>query len=283
MPVFNRPRSLVRALESIISQSYRDLEIVISDNCSPDPRIQEIVRTYKRKDSRIISYRQPQNIGPFKNYSFVLSRATGDFFMWAADDDFWEPFYVERLVDALTSRDDLVAANYEARYVTGADSKLDFFPEGRAFYSFKSGSACTRIRYMLRNNYGNLFYSLYRREVLVRFGPAIFVNEIPFFIRVAFHGNWLVLPEIGFFKTTNPRTYRQARWESMGGRTFPRILHPTDMKAVVTYHVEALSAIKEAINRLDLLPRAAQSLFSLAKRLLWKHVLRLAIGVNIPT
>jgi hypothetical protein len=90
IPTYNRPEGLRKTLENILSQSYKNFEIVISDNCSTKPEVQKVLNEFKAKDPRIIVYRQSENIGPAKNFGFVLEKAKGDYYMWAADDDEWQ-------------------------------------------------------------------------------------------------------------------------------------------------------------------------------------------------
>lgn len=87
IPTYNRPSSLKRTLDSLLRQSYLNLEIVISDNCSPNPEVKKLIELYCKKDKRIVVYFQPNNIGMTMNFRFVLENATGRFFMWKADDD----------------------------------------------------------------------------------------------------------------------------------------------------------------------------------------------------
>ena len=98
IPTYNRPDGLERTLKCITNQTYKNLEIVVSDNCSTDLHIQKLVKSIQEKDSRVHYFRQKENIGSFSNFKFVLEQSTGEYFMWAADDDTWEDFYVAKLI-----------------------------------------------------------------------------------------------------------------------------------------------------------------------------------------
>jgi glycosyltransferase involved in cell wall biosynthesis len=95
IPTFNRPEGLRRTLGLICGQTYPNLEILISDNASPGPETEEVVREFAAADERIAYFRQPTNIGAIANFRFVLAKASGDYFMWAADDDEWDAKFVE--------------------------------------------------------------------------------------------------------------------------------------------------------------------------------------------
>jgi len=94
IPTFNRPAGLRRTLECIRSQTYRNLEILVSDNCSDTVESRAIALAHQQADSRVQYHRQARNIGREANFKFLLERARGEFFFWAADDDEWMPDFV---------------------------------------------------------------------------------------------------------------------------------------------------------------------------------------------
>jgi glycosyltransferase involved in cell wall biosynthesis len=97
-PTYNRPDGLRHMLECSIGQTYTNLEIIVSDNCSECEEVEKIVRELMRKDPRIRYIRQPQNIGSFNNYKFLLAEARGEYFAWACDDDSRKPEYIEACI-----------------------------------------------------------------------------------------------------------------------------------------------------------------------------------------
>jgi len=96
---YNRPVELRVALDCFVNQTYKNLEILICDNGSPDPRVKELCEEFASKDSRIKYYRHPQDIGGYENLRFALRMANGEYFMQGYDDDIWEANYVRTLMD----------------------------------------------------------------------------------------------------------------------------------------------------------------------------------------
>src|SRR5262245_5177607 len=94
VPTYNRPDGLRRTLGCLVNQTYANLEIIVSDNCSEDGRTEAVVREFMQADHRIRFCRQPQNLGWDQNFKFVLGQARGPFFVFAADDDEWTPDFV---------------------------------------------------------------------------------------------------------------------------------------------------------------------------------------------
>ncbi len=104
IPTYNRPKTLQATLSSITRQTYSNIEIIISDNCSPTSETEEIVREFMKKDSRIRYFRQEKNLGMFYNFKFVFDVSKGDYFTWAADDDTRDPRYIEACLDIFQKR-----------------------------------------------------------------------------------------------------------------------------------------------------------------------------------
>ena len=90
LPTYNRPAGLRKALEWILKQTYPNLEIIISDNCSTDQNVQIVTAEFLAKDSRIRVFRQKENIGLENNFNFVYAQSTAPYFIWMSDDDFFD-------------------------------------------------------------------------------------------------------------------------------------------------------------------------------------------------
>jgi glycosyltransferase involved in cell wall biosynthesis len=100
MPVYNGERYLDHTISSILGQTFRDFELIISNNASTD-RTEEICRGFESMDPRIKYFQQSRNIGAAANYNFTCDQATGQYFKWAAHDDYLAPTYLEKCVAAL--------------------------------------------------------------------------------------------------------------------------------------------------------------------------------------
>lgn len=101
IPTYNRPAGLDRTLACITGQTYPNLEILVSDNCSTTPETEQVARAWQRRDPRIVYHRQPENIGLEPNFKYLLAKAQGEYFFWAADDDGWTPDFVSEGMAAI--------------------------------------------------------------------------------------------------------------------------------------------------------------------------------------
>ena len=106
---YNRPDYLKLALDGVLRQTYRNLEIIISADCTPCEKTRVLLQEYAQRDSRIRLFNQPTNIGPPANFQFVLKQATGAYFFWADDDDLRDERWVEMLLPKLADGNTVVA------------------------------------------------------------------------------------------------------------------------------------------------------------------------------
>lgn len=100
LPVYNGDNYLADALDSILAQTFRDFELIISDNASTD-RTEEICRRYASMDERIHYYRHTENRGASPNYNFTVANTRGRYFKWMAHDDVLHPRFLEETVKVL--------------------------------------------------------------------------------------------------------------------------------------------------------------------------------------
>ena len=98
MVTYNSERYVADAIESVLSQSYENLELLICDDCSKDGTW-DIVRSYK--DSRIRAFRNAGNLGEYPNRNQALQLARGDYLIYIDGDDILYPHGLEFMVRTL--------------------------------------------------------------------------------------------------------------------------------------------------------------------------------------
>ena len=109
MPVYNGERYVAEALESLITQTFSDFELVIADNASTD-RTEAICRSYARRDDRVRYVRNRANYGAIYNFNNVFRLTTGEYFKWAAYDDVCDATFLSRCVEVLDQDPGVVLA-----------------------------------------------------------------------------------------------------------------------------------------------------------------------------
>jgi glycosyltransferase domain-containing protein len=179
MPAYNRSESLVNAIECIVNQTYKNLEIIISDNASTSNEIENIVKKYMKHDKRIFYTKQKKNLGAERNFQYIINKASGKYFLMAADDDVRSLDFIEKNIVFLEKNTDYVASTSPSRF------------EHRSFNEYTMGDGSIecfdkydRLNAFLSKWHANArFYSLVRRDEIQK---AYTVNNF-------LGGDWVVI------------------------------------------------------------------------------------------
>jgi glycosyltransferase involved in cell wall biosynthesis len=126
IPVFNGENYLSEAINSVLDQSYADLEVFICDNASTD-KTEDICREFARKDPRIHYVRNTENIGAAKNYDLVWHRSENTFFKWLAHDDRLLPNFVEQTVEVLEADSSIILCNGVVDYIDEHGEHMGYY------------------------------------------------------------------------------------------------------------------------------------------------------------
>jgi glycosyltransferase involved in cell wall biosynthesis len=126
VPAFNSAAHIGLTLEGLLSQTFSDFELIVSDNASTDDT-REIVEGYMRRDARVHYERQPFNIGANPNYAALVTRARGQFFKWSSASDWCAPTFLERCKNELVANEDVVLAVPRTRlFQESPQSSVDY-------------------------------------------------------------------------------------------------------------------------------------------------------------
>jgi glycosyltransferase involved in cell wall biosynthesis len=166
LPTYNRSAGLRRAAESVLAQTWTDLELVISDNASDD-ETRAVCGKLAGRDSRVRVVRHEANMGAEANFRCVLEQATGTFFMWLADDDWLETGTVAACAQRLIERPDHALVCASSRYFRDGEPA---FVE-RPVDLLQSSAGARVIGFYRTVTLNGPFYGLTRREQLLLLPP----------------------------------------------------------------------------------------------------------------
>ncbi|EMJ0649102.1 glycosyltransferase family 2 protein [Campylobacter sp. RM13744] len=112
LPTFNVEKYIERALQSCINQTFRDIEIIVVDDCGNDKSI-EIAKEYAKKDERIKIIHNEKNLGSFASRNIGVFNSNADYIMFLDPDDYLELNACEECVKVLDNNEiDLICFNY---------------------------------------------------------------------------------------------------------------------------------------------------------------------------
>ena len=211
LPIFNGELFIHKAIESILAQTFKNFELIISDNASTDST-KQICEEFAKQDSRIRYFRQESNIGIHKNFNFVLKQAKNEYFAWAAVDDHLDNDYMEKNIKILDS-DKKIVSSVGKIIPIGAETlginpqliETTQYPKFIKNYIKKSrhkkitdavnisGSDDQKIRMLLKNTKSlGRFYGVHRTEQLRQcIVDTPFINvEVAIFLNLVLLGDF---------------------------------------------------------------------------------------------
>ncbi len=163
IPVRNGAATLARAIASVQSQTIDDLEIIVSDNASPDDTA-AIAEALAAADGRIRVLRQAHNLGATGNFMQVLRGARGTYFMFLGHDDWIEPTYLEKCLASLNGPERVSLAAGIAYYHREASVRCELRP----IQLTSELGALRLLDYLAKVHDNGVFYGVARRADLLR-------------------------------------------------------------------------------------------------------------------
>ncbi len=88
MPAFNSEAYIRQAIDSVLMQTYQNLELLVVDDCSSDGTV-GIVEEYQKKDNRVRLFLNSSNSGAAKTRNVAIEKAAGRWIAFLDSDDFW--------------------------------------------------------------------------------------------------------------------------------------------------------------------------------------------------
>jgi len=120
MATYNGEKFVKEQIESVLNQSYHDIELVIGDDCSTDNTFQ-IIKEFGLRDDRIRFFQNSVNLGFLKNFEKIITQCKGKYIALCDQDDIWYPNHIDRLLQPFSDKEVLLSgANAQ---VVGADNK----------------------------------------------------------------------------------------------------------------------------------------------------------------
>jgi len=172
LPVYNGEKYLAIALNSLLNQTFRDFEIIISDNASTD-NTPIISKKFCQKDNRVKYIKHEKNLGSTKNFMYILNKAETQYFMWAASDDYLDPQFLEKNLKVLDTNENIIGSISNVEFVgENLPNMYKSNENGTTFqYLIKhlplpTASLSEKVSFHLRYNRGMSTYSVFRIEIL---------------------------------------------------------------------------------------------------------------------
>ena len=227
MPVFNGQGTIRAVLESVLAQSYQNLEIVVFDNGSTDGTTEAVVAA-SQGDERVRLDIGESNRGASFSFNRTFELATGEYFLWVAADDIIGPDYVSSAVARLEGDPDVVmSAPAVTVYLEGhTEPVYEVHIEG-------FGPETSRFDRMLRSMNGFPMVTMYgviRSSALAAsrlFKPS-HMSDVALMQELALRGAIVETPEqhLNYYMAQQWKTTAEEYRHFKGGDVEPRVVLP---------------------------------------------------------
>jgi glycosyltransferase involved in cell wall biosynthesis len=171
MPVYNAGDALYKSLNSLLSQTYNEFQLFISDNCSTDNTI-TILEEFASKDDRIILFKQKQNIGQIDNFRFLISQVESEYIMFASHDDWWNPEYIYTNIQPMIENCNIVASFSKYLFVDENENIVS-----RRGWDISSNSRSIRLFKFFYYWDDTWIYAIHKTELIKKYGFPNWTGE----------------------------------------------------------------------------------------------------------
>jgi len=204
MPVYNGERFLPQAIESVVTQTFADLELVISDNASTDATA-DICRAYARRDRRIRYFRNATNIGAARNFNRAFQLSLGEYYKLANADDVSAPELVENCAAVLDTHPEVVLCYAQTTLIDEDGVVIQEYDDG---LDLRSTSVVERFRAALqRVRLVNVLQGVVRASTLRRTGleGSYLGSDVVLLAELTLYGQFWEIPRRLFFRRLHER------------------------------------------------------------------------------
>jgi len=224
MPVYNGERFLRQAVESILGQTFRDFELIISDNGSTDAT-QQLCEEFAAADSRVRYIRHDKNRGAIFNWAHVVDAARAPYFKWASANDISAPRLLELCVQCLDTQPDVVVAYGRTEYIDDDGTSLGVYPHDvhirDARPSVRFERMCRELRANNAQSSALIRLDVLRKMSKTRTFPGA---DMGLMAELALYGGYELIPEVLFYRRQGQLSATKFR-SAAELKTF---LNPTD-------------------------------------------------------
>ena len=124
IPVYNREKYISKTINSALSQTYKNLEIIVVDNASTDATW-KIISAIAQDHPVVKVYKNEQNIGPVKNWCRCVQEASGEFGKILWSDDLMAPDFIEKGIFAINQSDNIGFVFSAVGIINDSDEQID--------------------------------------------------------------------------------------------------------------------------------------------------------------
>lgn len=206
LPVYNGERYLREAIDSVLKQTFRDIELIISDNASTDGT-EAICREYANRDQRVRYVRNNVNEGAAGNFRRTFELASGKYFKWVAVDDITAPDFLEKCKRVLDERSHVVVCTSKVSIIDENGAVLRQYADRQDLLQDRASQRfAERLR---QDSWCNAVYGLMRADILskTKLLGSYSGSDEALMLELSLYGCFAELPEYLLLRREHPGAY----------------------------------------------------------------------------
>jgi glycosyltransferase involved in cell wall biosynthesis len=247
IPTYNGEEYLKDCLDSVLSQTFSDFEVLIVDDQSSDQTL-SIAKEYADQDPRIQIVQNPKNLGLVGNWNRCIELAQGEWIKFVFQDDLIAPMCLEKMLEASQPESSIICCRRDFIFDDSTPQNIRYFYEHilslQNFFSEGAELSVKDFCQVILSHIGYNFVGeptavMLRRNVFYRFGTfnphLIQICDLEFWTRIAVHTGIIYIDEpLATFRlhgqSTSSKNHadRQYRVDVLDPLTFLHdlVLHP---------------------------------------------------------
>ncbi len=242
IPTYNSSIFLQHTLNSVLSQSYKNLEVILCDDASTDNTI-EIIESYQ--DYRIKLFRNPKNLGVAENWNRCISLANGDFIKMMGADDILYPDCIKEQT-AIFQKDihQKISLVISSRDIISPENKIIMNRKFPFFTGKISSKRAIRMNFWFGTNVvGEPVSGLFRSDFVKNGGKYssdnLYLIDLDFWCKILQSGSLYVIHKpLSAFRISRNSLSSSLRFEQAGlYRKFSRKLYQRESSPIKRHHV----------------------------------------------
>jgi glycosyltransferase involved in cell wall biosynthesis len=289
MPLYNDAKYVQQTIEAILSQSFKNFQLIIIDDCSTDNSV-SIVNELANVDSRISLFQNPSNLGNLRNFLKLIEYSNTEYFCWIGSHDLVDRSYYKILIDELESDDSVNYAYGRWVSVDELGNELSKSPilniASGQFSSDRIKKFFTSIGKARSNEIH--FHGVYRSQILNGFntrqtkafvGWDHVVSSVAFYYGAVFNQQAEIYPRV--FKNRTGTMHSRL----VGTNSWRIRLQPTFISLLKSYVIEYWNLPESTVRKILNFPKLIMSVrkgynIKLVRNIYWelRFLLRFIVG-----
>lgn len=236
IPAYNNAAYIKETIDSILKQTYENIELVICDDKSTDATAAVIEGI---KDSRIKLYKNDKNLGMSGNWNNCLKKCQGEFIKLVCADDILREDCLEKEVQALLENPSAVLAESDTKLLD-LDGKAKGFYKRYKTHGLEDGRKIARAGFFVKNYFGAPQANTFRRSAMEQAGGFdswyTYILDYDFWVTLACMGDVYIIHE--------PLNYFRVRNDSNTGE----VMNGSKTNVYVEEHIHLINKFKEELH-----------------------------------